>query len=104
MLTYNQVSIFFLPLTFVTSVFGMTNMPTDSGFHNFAIVMTTVCIPFFLLIGSLNTTKGMEFWTLRTKKVIRWITRKSSSDTNTEEEEEEAEREAWGIPKPRESK
>ncbi|KAL3426352.1 hypothetical protein PVAG01_03143 [Phlyctema vagabunda] len=56
------VSIFFLPLTFVTSVFGMTNMSTEHTFNTFGIVMATVCIPFFFLIGSLNTTQGMEFW------------------------------------------
>ncbi|PVH71167.1 hypothetical protein DL98DRAFT_553765 [Cadophora sp. DSE1049] len=55
------VSIFFLPLTFVTSVFGMSNMPSE-GFKDFTITMVAVCVPFFLLIGSLNTTSGMEFW------------------------------------------
>ncbi|KAH8819458.1 hypothetical protein F5884DRAFT_660991 [Xylogone sp. PMI_703] len=98
------VSIFFLPLTFVTSVFGMTNMPPDDSFLNFAIVMTTVCVPFFLLIGSLNTTKGMEFWRLRTMMIIRLITRKPLPKSYSEEEADEAEREAWGIPKPQESK
>ncbi|KAF2091613.1 hypothetical protein K490DRAFT_31641 [Saccharata proteae CBS 121410] len=65
------VNIFFLPLTFVTSVFGMTNMPTDRHYWPFAIVMVTVCIPFFLLVGSLNTTKGYEFWKAQVLKVIR---------------------------------
>ena len=60
------VSIFFLPLTFVTSVFGMTNMPTDKHYWMFAIVTATVCVPFFVLIGSLNTNKGMRFWRNRT--------------------------------------
>jgi hypothetical protein len=32
------VSIFFLPLTFVTSVFGMTNMPTERHYWMFGIV------------------------------------------------------------------
>ena len=57
------VNMFFLPLTFVTSIFGMTNMPNDASFWRFGIVMVTVCVPFFLLIGSMNTSSGMKFWT-----------------------------------------
>lgn len=80
------MSIFFLPLTFVTvctylavrvrgteptqSVFGMTNMPTTHQFWMFGIVIATVCIPFFVLIGSLNTSSGMQFWRERTKAVF----------------------------------
>lgn len=60
------MSIFFLPLTFVTSVFGMTNMPTERHYWMFGIVTATVCVPFFVLIGSLNTTRGMQFWRSRT--------------------------------------
>jgi hypothetical protein len=56
------VNMFFLPLTFVTSVFGMTNMPPDADFWRFGVVMVTVCVPFFLLIGSMNTNSGMRFW------------------------------------------
>ena len=61
------VSIFFLPLTFVTSVFGMTNMPTDRHYWMFGIVTATVCVPFLILIGSLNSHRGMNFWRRRTK-------------------------------------
>lgn len=32
----------------------------------FGIVTATVCVPFFVLIGSLNTTRGMHFWRSRT--------------------------------------
>lgn len=59
------------PLTFVTSVFGMTNMSTEHTFWEFGTVLVTVCVPFFLLIGSLNTTKGYEFWKARCKEVMR---------------------------------
>lgn len=60
------VTIFFLPLTFVTSVFGMTNMPTDDGYHPFAITTVIICVPTYMLIGSLNTTSGLHFWTRKT--------------------------------------
>lgn len=73
-----QVSIFFLPLTFVTSVFGMTNMPQEGNFDDFAIVMSVVCIPFFLLIGSLNTTSGMAFWRTKYHSVVDWVAGKLS--------------------------
>lgn len=88
------VSIFFLPLTFVTSVFGMTNMPTDRHYWVFGIVSqpgqqapppcarhlliyltaiqvtATVCVPFFVLIGSLNTSRGMHFWRHKTHQAF----------------------------------
>lgn len=73
-----QVSIFFLPLTFVTSVFGMTNMPQEHNFRDFAIVMASVCVPFLFLIGSLNTTSGMEFWQNKWHSILDWVTRKST--------------------------
>jgi hypothetical protein len=44
------VSIFFLPLSFVASVFGMTNMPIAKHYWMFGIVLAAVCIPFFTLI------------------------------------------------------
>ena len=51
----------------------MTNMPTNDGYKVFAIVTAVVCIPFFVLIGSLNTNRGMAFWRRRTKAVFRSI-------------------------------
>ncbi|KAI9687167.1 MAG: hypothetical protein M1822_002578 [Bathelium mastoideum] len=60
------VSIFFLPLTFVTSVFGMTNMPADNDLWTFGVVTATVCVPFFVLVGSLNTTRGLRWWREKT--------------------------------------
>lgn len=67
------VSIFFLPLTFVTSVFGMTNMPPDDNFVPFGIVIVIICVPTYLLIGSLNTTRGMQFWRERTMDLFRLV-------------------------------
>ncbi|KAL8821852.1 MAG: hypothetical protein Q9191_007227 [Dirinaria sp. TL-2023a] len=71
------VTIFFLPLTFVTSVFGMTNMPTNDSFHPFAIVTVIICVPTYMLIGSLNTTTGLQFWTTKTRSffhnVGKWL-------------------------------
>lgn len=57
------VTIFFLPLTFVTSVFGMTNMDPQDNFVRFGIVTVLICVPTYMLIGSLNTGSGFEFWT-----------------------------------------
>ncbi|KAK3711839.1 hypothetical protein LTR37_009357 [Vermiconidia calcicola] len=77
-----MVSIFFLPLTFVTSVFGMTNMPENGHYWMFAIVSSTVCVPFFILIGSLNSRRGLQFWKRRTKAAFhsasafcKWVAR-----------------------------
>ncbi|KAM0814002.1 hypothetical protein AB5N19_14004 [Seiridium cardinale] len=68
-----MVSIFFLPLTFVTSVFGMTSMPTDEQYWNFGIVTACVCIPFFVLVGSLNSNRGMHFWSRKTQVVFHVV-------------------------------
>ena len=57
------VTIFFLPLTFVTSVFGMTNMDPNDNFIRFGVVTLAICLPTYMLIGSLNTTSGFAFWT-----------------------------------------
>ena len=56
------VTIFFLPLTFVTSVFGMTNMDPNEGFRHFGIVTVAICVPTYILIGSLNTDGGLQLW------------------------------------------
>ena len=64
------VTIFFLPLTFVTSVFGMTNMNPDEGFQHFGIVTVVICLPTYMLIGSLNTESGFEFWTHKIHQVF----------------------------------
>ena len=37
-------------------------MPTAQSYKTFGIVTAVVCVPFFVLIGSLNTTRGMHFW------------------------------------------
>jgi hypothetical protein len=50
-------------------------MPTAHQFKWFGIVMALVCVPFFVLIGSLNTTSGMEFWRKKWHQFIAWITR-----------------------------
>ncbi|KAL8856002.1 MAG: hypothetical protein Q9178_007372 [Gyalolechia marmorata] len=69
------VTIFFLPLTFVTSVFGMTNMDPDEGFLRFGIVTAVVCVPTYFLIGSLNTTSGAHFWRKKTAQFFAAIGR-----------------------------
>lgn len=55
------VSVFFLPLTYVTSVFGMTNMPTEQNYWMFGAVTAAVCVPFFTLVISLNNERGFAF-------------------------------------------
>ena len=61
------VSIFFLPLTFVTSVFGMTNMPQGDNFVRFGIATAAVCLPTYVLIV---LVEGKS--TDRLEKLWRW--------------------------------
>jgi hypothetical protein len=49
------VSIFFLPLSFVTSVFGMTNMPPKDSFKPFSIVTATICVPTYFFLVCVNS-------------------------------------------------
>lgn len=35
--------------------------------------MSTVCVPFFFLIGSLNTTQGMRFWRSKWHQLLAWM-------------------------------
>jgi hypothetical protein len=74
------VSILFLPLIFVTSVFGMTNMPSEGSFEPFGITMAAVCVPFFLLIGSLNTSSGFTFWRNKWYSLLDYITESKGKD------------------------
>ncbi|KAF1837151.1 hypothetical protein BDW02DRAFT_595826 [Decorospora gaudefroyi] len=68
------VNLFFMPLTFVTSVFGMTNMPEyPAGFLPFGIVLAATCIPFFSIIGFLSTNHGYRLWAQQTKRLWRWV-------------------------------
>lgn len=74
------VTIFFLPRTFVTSVFGMTNMPPSADFVRFGIVTAVICLPTYMLIGSLGSESGFQFWTksiglLFSKKLLQGKTK-----------------------------
>lgn len=53
------VSMIFLPLTFVTSVFGITTFVIGADDWQFPVTMVSVCIPFFLLITILQTQTAM---------------------------------------------
>lgn len=65
-------------------------MPTERRFEHFGITMATVCIPFFLLIGSLNTTLGMRFWVGKWQRLVSWVMRTPvSQDEETSDDEDE---------------
>ncbi|KAI5462323.1 cora-like Mg2+ transporter protein-domain-containing protein [Mariannaea sp. PMI_226] len=49
------ISMIFLPLTFVTSVFGMTEFTIPATDWRFPVTMVLVCVPFMLLILLLQT-------------------------------------------------
>ncbi|OIW26757.1 hypothetical protein CONLIGDRAFT_557157, partial [Coniochaeta ligniaria NRRL 30616] len=54
------VSMLFLPLTFVTSVFGITTLDIQADDWRFPVTMVTVCVPFFVLIFVLQTRAGVS--------------------------------------------
>jgi hypothetical protein len=52
----------------------MTNMPeSPADFTPFAIVLVTICIPFFSIIGFLSTKYGYSIWAQKTKELWRWL-------------------------------
>ncbi|KAL2395098.1 hypothetical protein ABEF94_000734, partial [Exophiala dermatitidis] len=54
------VTLFFLPLTFVTSIFGMTNMPPEDSFVPFAATTVGICVPTYLLILGVNNREWLQ--------------------------------------------
>jgi hypothetical protein len=85
------VNIFFLPLTFVTSVFGMTNMPTEHHYWAFGITIAAICIPFFCLIGTLSTSWGFEFGRQKSAAVYAFFVRRRRNKSKQGEDGEEDE-------------
>lgn len=57
----------------IPPVFGMTNMPPNNDFKSFGIVFAVTCVPTYMLIGSLNTTSGLQFWSSKTNHLLTWI-------------------------------
>lgn len=48
-------------------------MPPEDNFQPFGIVTAIICLPTYMLIGSLNTTSGLQFWTHKTRTFFTWI-------------------------------
>lgn len=90
---FQLASSFLVDIDIIQSIFGMTNMSAEPSFKLFGIVMASVCTPFFLLIGLLNTTAGLGFlkyplypvtfgvtWM---KRFFAWVVRRSSTKTTS---------------------
>ncbi|KPI43435.1 uncharacterized protein AB675_7171 [Cyphellophora attinorum] len=60
------VTIFFLPLMFVTGVFGMTNMPPEDDFVPAIAMACGVCLPTYLLIAVINKPEAFQ-------KGVAWL-------------------------------
>lgn len=56
------VTMFFLPLTFVTSIFGMTNMPPEDSFLPFALASVGICFPTYFIILVVNNVDQVKRW------------------------------------------
>lgn len=64
-----SLSMVFLPLTFVTSVWSMTGFPLDVDDWQFAATMVCACVPFLLFLLLVQTRTGMEFLTRGIERV-----------------------------------
>jgi cell division septum initiation protein DivIVA len=81
------VNLFFMPLTFVTSIFGMTNMPAEPApYWPFAITLVAICITFFSIIGFLSTNYGYHMWATKTRQFWRWLRPKPDPEEEIEAE------------------
>ena len=70
--TLTLVTIFFLPLMFVTSVFGMTNMNPSDNFVRFGIVLVVICLPTYMIIGFLDSERGFNVSERMVKYLPGW--------------------------------
>ncbi|KAJ6782055.1 hypothetical protein PWT90_03873 [Aphanocladium album] len=64
-----MISMIFLPLTFVTSVFGITEFTISPTDWRFALTMVLVCVPFMALVVLLQTN-GFTFLMRRGKEAL----------------------------------
>lgn len=64
-----MISMIFLPLTFVTSVFGITEFTISPTDWRFAVTMVLVCVPFMALVVLLQTN-GFTFLMRRCKEAV----------------------------------
>ncbi|KAM0278788.1 hypothetical protein ACHAQH_004979 [Verticillium albo-atrum] len=64
-------SMVFLPLTFVTSVFGITEFTIPPSDFRFALTMVLVCVPFILLLILLQTRTGYSLFQRAAARIRR---------------------------------
>lgn len=88
----------------------MTNMPQSPEFWQFGVVLVAVCVPFFVLIGSLNSNRGMLFWQHRVEylyaKLVkifgffgRHFAKKKKADEDCEKCDDDAASTSTGRPR-----
>lgn len=85
------ISMLFLPASFVASVFGMQSiLPPSTSLHTFAIVISVICGPTYLLILFMDATaKGMRWkrsgpakGSIGDLKTWRWLKNKTRTENN----------------------
>ncbi|KAJ9614009.1 hypothetical protein H2200_002145 [Cladophialophora chaetospira] len=52
------VTLFYLPLSYVTGIYGMTNMPPEDSMLPFALTTVGICVPTYLLILIVNNPEA----------------------------------------------
>ncbi len=62
MKVFTLLTIFFLPLTFIISIFGMNDMRPQHNFVFIGIMIILNCVTTYVLIGLLNDKSGFESW------------------------------------------
>ena len=77
----------FLPLTFIMSVFGMTNMPQGENFVRFGIALVTVCVPLFAVIVFASSHYGYSVVKKVAKGIIESPGNLDSAVRNTKKED-----------------
>ena len=53
----------------------MTAIPATAEFHHFAISTVCICVPCYLLIGSLNTQSGIDWWERHSRRFFHLLGR-----------------------------
>lgn len=72
-------------------------MDTDQIFWKFGVTLATVCVPFFLLIGFLNTDSGYRLWMEKTKQLWHWLRPKPKPKDDAQDFEPSPMNRSWSA-------
>lgn len=86
----------------------MTNMDPNESFWKFGVATTAICVPFFILMASLNSKRSFAFWERNFNATLRkiesfsprpWAARGGTGEIHGAETGPNASSKETGVPK-----